>query len=344
MVRSENQYIIDLHDVQKVYRGKVHALRGVQMQVHRGEIFGLLGPNGAGKSTLVKIMMTVVRPTHAEGTILSKFIGHKPTLARVGYLPEHHRFPSYLTGRQALDFYAALAKVDRRTRTTRANELLDAVGMSKDADRRVSGYSKGMMQRVGLAQSLINDPDLIVLDEPTDGVDPLGRREIRDMILELRRRGKTIFLNSHLLSELEMVCDRVAILVQGRVVMQGTIGDLTRDSQRYEIVIEGAMPGWVDDEPHLRVITGSDGGPQTLPIALGVPSRTKIIVSGIELGPVQVLIDRLRMEDRVIHSVVPVRETLEDLFMRAVAEPEPPDDNVVNGTTKKTLSQEHEKE
>ena len=145
--------VIDLHNVQKVYRGKVHALRGIDMQVQRGEIFGLLGPNGAGKTTLVKIMMTVIRPTRAEGTMLGQPVGHKATLAQVGYLPENHRFPRYLTGRQTLEFFAALAKVDAANRKRRAGELLETVGMSEWAKQKVSDYSKGMMQRVGLAQA-----------------------------------------------------------------------------------------------------------------------------------------------------------------------------------------------
>src|SRR5690348_13356024 len=156
------------------------------MKVNRGEIFGLLGPNGAGKSTLVKIMTTIVRPTHAEGTILGNPVGHKPTLGRIGYLPENHRFPRYLTGRQTVEFFAALHKVDRRTRKRRAAELLETVGMAPDADRKTATYSKGMMQRIGLAQALVNDPALVVLDEPTDGVDPVGRRDIRDVIARLR--------------------------------------------------------------------------------------------------------------------------------------------------------------
>src|SRR5437763_1615366 len=155
---------IDLRDVVKIYRGRVHALQGIEMRVRRGEVFGLLGPNGAGKSTLVKIMMTVIRPTRCAGTILGRPIGHKPTLARVGYLPENHRFPRYLSGRQVLHFFGALAKVDRATRRRRAAELLDTVGMSDAADRTVATDSKGMMQRVGLAQAMINEPDLIVLD------------------------------------------------------------------------------------------------------------------------------------------------------------------------------------
>jgi ABC-2 type transport system ATP-binding protein len=301
------QYAIDLHDVRKTFRGKVRALQGIEMQVHPGEIFGLLGPNGAGKSTLVKIMMTVVRPSHASGTMLGAPVGHKPTLARVGYLPEHARLPQYLTGGQVLDFYAALAKVPRRKRKKRADELLDIVGMRDWAKKKVSSYSKGMLQRIGLAQAMMNEPDLILLDEPTDGVDPVGRRDIRDVLVKLKGEGKTVFLNSHLLSELEMVCDRVAILVQGRVVQQGTLDELTEESRRYEIVIDGDAPAWIETSDEMR-LDAADG-------------RCTIIVKGAEAGPIQSLIDRLRSEQRTIVSVRPVRETLEDLFMRAITDP-----------------------
>ena len=308
MPSATGQLAIDLHHVEKIYRGKVHALRGITMQVHRGEVFGLLGPNGAGKSTLVKIMMTVVHPTRATGTMLDKPIGHKPTLAKVGYLPEHHRFPRYLTGRQALGFYAALCKVNSRQRKKRAEELLNTVGMTDWGNKKVSSYSKGMLQRIGLAQSLMNDPDLIVLDEPTDGVDPVGRREIRDVLLSLRNQGKTVFVNSHLLSELEMVCDRVAILVQGNVAMQGTLDELTKDSHRYEIVIDGDAPEWVAHRDALRAA------------ALG-SNQTRLTLPSAEPAAVQPIIDQLRREHRTICSIRPVRENLEDLFMRAVTDP-----------------------
>ena len=308
MPEPNGQYVIDLHNVEKIYKGKVHALRNVELQVHPREIFGLLGPNGAGKSTLVKIMMTVVRATRLTGTMLGHPIGHKRALRRVGYLPEHHRFPRYLTGRQALEFYAALAKVDRVTRRRRCPELLETVGMAGWADKKISSYSKGMMQRVGLAQALMNDPELILLDEPTDGVDPVGRREIRDLLLKLREQGKTIFVNSHLLSELEMVCDRVAILVQGRVVQQGRIEDLTAESRRYEIVIEGEPPVWSAADCGMRVEAAGDGS-------------SRLIIKGVDTGPIQSLIDRLRGDGQTIISVRPVRETLEDLFMRAVTDP-----------------------
>jgi ABC-2 type transport system ATP-binding protein len=235
---SVNQWAMDLTDVHKTYKGRVHALRGVSMRVARGEIFGLLGPNGAGKSTLVKILMTVIRSSNCHGSVLGGPIGHKPTLARIGYLPEHHRFPEYLTGRQVIDYFGALCGTPRRQRRARSAELLELVGMKDWANHKVRGYSKGMRQRIGIAQALVNDPDLVLLDEPTDGVDPVGRREIRSVLTHIKDAGKTVFLNSHLLSELEMVCDRVAIMVQGKVVSQGTINELTADQQRYEIELE----------------------------------------------------------------------------------------------------------
>jgi ABC-2 type transport system ATP-binding protein len=300
---------LDLHDVAKVFRGRIHALRGVNMQVHAGEIFGLLGPNGAGKSTLVKIMMTVVRPTRCRGTMLGNAVGHKPTLAKVGYLPEHHRFPRYLTGRQTLEFYAALSGISRPARHRRATELLETVGMSDWQHKKVTSYSKGMMQRIGLAQALMHNPDLIVLDEPTDGVDPVGRREIRDILLQLRASGKTIFLNSHLLSELEMVCDRVAILVQGAVVQQGTLDELTRESQRYELVIAGRPPRRIRDDRFVEIAVESD-------------ERSTLVLRTTDPARVQPVIDMLRIDEATIVSIRPARESLEDLFMRAVVDPE----------------------
>ena len=277
--------------------------------MHRGEIFGLLGPNGAGKSTLVKIMMTVVRPTTVKGTMLGSPIGHKPTLARVGYLPEHHRMPQYLTGAQVLDFYGALAKVPRPQRRQRCSKLLETVGMTEWANKKISSYSKGMLQRIGLAQALMNEPDLVVLDEPTDGVDPVGRRDIRDVLVKLKEQGKTVFLNSHLLSELEMVCDRVAILVQGAVSMLGTIDDLTNESRRYEVEVAGSMPqGVLSAFKDARSETTATG-------------NARIVLPGTDAAAVQPLLDALRAQGATILSVRPMRESLEDLFMRAVTDP-----------------------
>ena len=341
---------IDLRNVTKVYKGKILALQGVDMRVRRGEIFGLLGPNGAGKSTLVKIMMTVVRPTRAEGTLLGDRIGHKATLAKVGYLPENHRFPRYLTGRQCVEFFGALARVDRPTRKRRAAELIETVGMSDAADRRIATYSKGMAQRIGLAQALVNDPDLVLLDEPTDGVDPGGRRDIRDVMTRMREQGRTVFINSHLLSELEVVSDRVAILVAGRVARQGTIDELTVAKQRYEVELSpdgrsaypqaavGALRDVFPDHVHLLDAPAAGGAlnyatPDPMrPILAAAPAiRGKLptgewaemrgpvlSVGTTDAAQVQPLLDRLRGAGLVIRRVQPVRPSLEDLFMEAV--------------------------
>jgi ABC-2 type transport system ATP-binding protein len=303
---SSSDLAIDLTHVEKIYRGRVYALRGIEMRVRRGEIFGLLGPNGAGKSTLVKIMMTVVRPTRASGFILDHPIGHKPTLARVGYLPENHRFPRYLTGRRALEFFAALSGVPREVRKRRTGELLEIVGMSAWADRKVSTYSKGMMQRIGLANAMAHDPDLIVLDEPTDGVDPVGRKEIRDVLTSLRTRGKTVFINSHMLSELEMVCDRVAILLAGLVARQGTPDELSAARQRYEIELS---------EPVQNGLIESLSGSRDGWIEVG---QNILRINTIEPTEIQPLLDAIRQRGLTIRRVQLVRPSLEDLFMETV--------------------------
>jgi len=300
---SSTDLAIDLSGVAKTYKGKVHALRGVDCRVGRSEVFGLLGPNGAGKSTLVKILMTVIRPTKCAGTVLGHPVGNKATLARVGYLPEHNRFPDYLTGAQVLDYLGGLSGVDRTTRRARATELMGLVGMDQWTKMQVRKYSKGMRQRIGIAAALINDPDLVLLDEPTDGVDPVGRRDIRDVVRVLKDRGKTVFINSHLLSELELVCDRVAILVQGRVASQGTIHELTLDRQRYEIEL-------ADPSPAIDV-----------PGAMGIVREGNIVsIPTVDADRIQPVIDALRAKGCVIRSVRPVRPSLEDLFMQAVTD------------------------
>lgn len=329
---------IQLQHVEKTYRGRVHALRDVSLSVERGSIFGLLGPNGAGKSTLVKIMLSVIRPTRASGVLLDHPLGHKPTLARVGFLPEAHRFPRYLTGRQILDFFGALTLVGRRARRQRTEHLLELVGMRDAADRRIGTYSKGMAQRIGLAQALINDPDLVILDEPTDGVDPVARKQIRDVLTDLRAAGKTVFINGHLLSELELVCDRVAILVAGRVATQGTLDELAINRQWYEIelshngtslktAVESALGiPFVEQierrsSQNPRSVQPIDRGTLTL----GNEAATWIELDGQTLrvgvrdaGPVQPLLDRLRSCGMVVRRMQPVRPTLEDLFIEAL--------------------------
>jgi len=301
-ITEMTNWAVDLIDVHKSYGKTIHALRGVNIQVGRGEIFGLLGPNGAGKSTLVKIMMTVVKPTRAMGTILGRPIGHRGKLAVTGYLPENHRFPGYLTGKKLLDYYAALAKVSRSDRNERANRLLEQVGISKWADTRVDKYSKGMLQRLGIAQALMNDPELIVLDEPTDGLDPVGRRDVRALLLELKQQGKTVFLNSHLLSELEMVCDRVAILVDGLVARQGTLSELTEHTIEYRITISG------DATPAKSKLES---------IGANIDNHV-VSISGHDTNKINLAIDALRSHNVLIESVEPHRFSLEDILVEAM--------------------------
>ncbi len=297
-------WAVDLIGVKKTYARRIQALRGVNIQVGQGEIFGLLGPNGAGKSTLVKIMMTLVRPDAAWGTVLGRPLGNKKKRALMGFLPESTQFPSYLTGRQVLDYYGALARVPRAVRRKRAVELLDRVGLGRWGDVPASQYSKGMLRRLGLAQALINDPDLVVLDEPTDGLDPLGRRDVRMLLSDLKRRGKTIFLNSHLLSEVETVCDRVAILNQGLVARQGTLAELTEHTVEYHITTSGNLD-------HLR---------SELERLEGKIEEDRIVVSGHDAQRVNEIVDLLRSRGCLIESVEPRRFSLEDVFVEIIGD------------------------
>ena len=303
--------VIDVRGVQKVYKGRVHALRGVDLRVGSGEIFGLLGPNGAGKSTLVKVLLTVIRASKCDGTMLGSKVGDKSRLREVGYLPEHHNFPKYLTSRQLLRHFGAMSGVDRPTRNRKADELLEVVGMSDWANSKLGSYSKGMRQRVGLAQALMNDPKLVILDEPTDGVDPIGRRDIREILVRLKDEGRTVFLNSHLLSELEMVCDRVAIMVHGLMRQQGTIDELTDGQSGYAIRAMQEIPPELKEQ----VASKMDG----INAIESQDPRELIFATG-DVERAQVAIDTLRSKGLVIQSFGFRRPSLEDLFVKAVQE------------------------
>ncbi len=315
---------LQLKDVAKVYRGRVHALRGIDLEVGRGEVFGLLGPNGAGKSTLIKILMTVIRPTRCSGHMLGRPVGDKSTLRRVGYLPENHKFPPYLSGRKALHFYGAMSCVPRNECKRRAEQLLTMVGMADWADKKIGGYSKGMRQRIGIAQALMSDPDLVLLDEPTDGVDPGGRRDIRNMLEYISDQGKTVFLNSHILSELEQVCDRVAILVQGEVRQQGTIDFLTEDRARFEIRVArpgGQPPTALASALEDLVKTGEDGKPGLADGSLVDIEGDHVSVLTEQAEAVQPIVDSIRQRGLLLTSLRLARPSLEDLFMEAVQDP-----------------------
>lgn len=299
---------LDISNVRKIYGRKVEALRGISLQVPKGRIFGLLGPNGAGKSTLVKILTTIIRPTSCEGTMLGQPIGHKPTLARIGYLPEHARFPEYLTGAQVLEFSAGLSGISPSQAAGRSAELLELVGMTDWKDRKLQTYSKGMKQRIGVAQALVNDPEIVFLDEPTDGVDPAGRRDIRILLERLREEGRTVFVNSHLLSELEMICDEVAILSHGEVKLQGGLKDLTGKQTEFRIGYEGELPEEVSELLRSNSCRHDTG-------VLIVP-----VLQATELMP---LVDALRANGVVINQLERRSMSLEELFLDVVGEDKP---------------------
>jgi ABC-2 type transport system ATP-binding protein len=299
----------------KVYRSgigrrPVRALHGLDLRVSRGSVFGLLGPNGAGKTTLVKLALGIARPTAGRVSLLGLPGGDVRARARVGYLPENHRYPTHLTGAQVLDFFGRLSGIRNPERAARVEALLRRVRMSEWGATPVRKYSKGMMQRLGMAQAILNQPDLLILDEPTDGVDPVGRREIRDLLLEQKARGATIFLNSHLLSEVERLCDRVAILKEGRLVREGGVEQLTRPSGGFEIEVRDAEPG--------RLAAIAARVPGLRPAASG-PGVLEIDGGQEEMNRA---LDALRAAGVAIAGVRPRRESLEEVFVRVVGEQE----------------------
>ncbi len=245
---------IEIKNLSKVFesrfgRTKVQALNNVSLNVRSGIIYGLLGPNGAGKTTLIKILLGSVYPTSGSARILNEDIANYKIRAKIGYLPENHKFPPFLTGEGVLRLFAELKGVNGKDINNKIDELLDLVGMLKWKKVKVKKYSKGMMQRLGLAQALVNNPQLIFLDEPTDGIDPIGRKEIRDILINLKNEGKTVFLNSHLLSEVELVCDRIAMLDKGNLIREGTVEDLTTSKQIYSLKLEKELsPGLLNAE------------------------------------------------------------------------------------------------
>ncbi|HYE66299.1 MAG TPA: ABC transporter ATP-binding protein, partial [Pyrinomonadaceae bacterium] len=242
--------VIEIEGLTKDYevgfwrKRKVRALDGLTLAVERGEIFGFLGANGAGKTTTLKLLMRLIYPTEGRARILGRDINDISMHARIGYLPETPYFYDYLTAREFIDYCAELFSYDRRERATRTERLLARVHLDeKSWDKQLRKFSKGMLQRVGLAQALVNDPEIVFLDEPMSGLDPVGRREVREMIASLRAQGVTVFMCSHILSDIEVLCDRAAILKRGRLAHMGSFEQLHQragDSRRMEIVVAGA--------------------------------------------------------------------------------------------------------
>ena len=229
--QKSDEVVVSVRGLTKVFkdfwnRPKARAVDNVDFQVRRGEVFGLLGPNGSGKSTTVKLLLGLLHPTKGHIEVFGHSPRHVRTKSRIGYLPEESYLYRYLNSRETLDFFGNLFELSKSDRNHRAEQLLEMVGLSKTQTRAVGEFSKGMQRRIGLAQALINDPDLVILDEPTAGLDPIGCREVKDLIVALARRGKTVILSSHLLSDVEDVCDRVVIYYGGKIQANGTLKEL----------------------------------------------------------------------------------------------------------------------
>jgi ABC-2 type transport system ATP-binding protein len=235
-----NNLAIETHGLSKEFGTKI-AVADLTLTVRRGEVFGFLGPNGAGKTTSVKMLLGLVAPTAGSARVLAAPLGDVKTRARIGFLPEHFRFQEWLTGREFLHFHGELYRIPETTLESRVEELLARVDLADAGERKLREYSKGMLQRVGLAQALLNTPDLVFLDEPTSGLDPLGRLLVRDIINDLRKRGTSVFLNSHLLSEVEVTCDRVAFVKRGSVVREMALNEQSQDVN-VELKLDAATP------------------------------------------------------------------------------------------------------
>jgi ABC-2 type transport system ATP-binding protein len=238
---------VRIRDLKKVFpvplrRRQVTALRGLSLDIPAGHVYGLLGPNGSGKSTTLKILLGLVTPTAGTSEIFGVPSAQVKSRTDVGFLPENPYFYKFLTGAETISFYGKLCGLSGSTLRARVSELLELVGLQDAGDRRISGYSKGMLQRIGLAQAMVHDPRLLILDEPTAGVDPAGSRQIRDLILRLKERGKTVLLTSHLLEQVQEVCDRVGILAKGELVREGSLDILTGVTGQTEFLIENAGP------------------------------------------------------------------------------------------------------
>ncbi|MGA7838331.1 MAG: ABC transporter ATP-binding protein [Ignavibacteriaceae bacterium] len=287
---------------------KVQALTDLDLTVAPGTIFGLLGPNGAGKTTLVKLLLGITYPTVGSAKLLGQNINNYKIKSKVGYLPENHKYPPYLTGGEVMKFFGKLSGLDSRYLDKRIDELLDMMKLLKWKKTKVKAYSKGMMQRLGLAQAMINDPEVIFLDEPTDGVDPIGRKEIRDILLEFKKQSKTIFLNSHLLSEVEMITDRVGILNKGKLLREGTVSELTEKKEEYLLSVDEKADVSSIDDINNKIITKLNEGRYSLRVS--------------DTAELNKIIDGLRNKGIMINEIIKHKNTLEEMFISVIQESE----------------------
>lgn len=303
--------VIETRELRKTF-GRLQALKGVTLKVERGQIYGLLGQNGAGKTTLIKILLGITKLTDGDARLLDAPAGTAAVRARVGYLPEDHQFPGYHSAYSLMDFYGQLYGVSRGDRRRNIPATLELVGIAGRMHSKIKTYSKGMKQRLGIAQALLHDPDVIFLDEPTDGVDPVGRKEIRALMAALKEKGHTIFLNSHLLGEVELICDRVAILQRGELVREGTTAELTAQKGVFEI---GLAPGQTFPQAAAKAL-----GYAVRPLNPAATLWEAGLGDGQTIDP---LVRSLLEQGLSLRHLVEKKVTLEDVFMSVVEGAEP---------------------
>ncbi len=305
--------VLEVENLEKVFvrgffRKRTQAIDGLTFQVEAGEVFGFLGPNGAGKTTTMKILMGLIFPTGGHATIFGVPAGNVQAKRRLGYLPENPYFYDHLSATELLHMVGKLYGQDRRTRVQRSGELLERVGLGMAAARSMRSYSKGMLQRVGLAQALMGDPDLVVLDEPMSGLDPIGRREVRDLIVDLRKRGKTVFFSTHILADAEFLCDRVAIVVKGKLVDVGMLGKLL-SPQVLEIPVT-----WSGTEEHYVELRAKFSGHHK-------KTSEGYVFTTDSQEQVNRFIGEVVAHRGSVLAVSPHRQTLDDLFAQDAAGP-----------------------
>ncbi len=305
-----HEIVIKTERLKKIFRtglsGKnITALKGIDLEIYKGEIFGFLGPNGAGKTTTIKILMGLIFPTEGRAWILGKELGDIEIKKNIGFLPEHPYFYEYLKGWEFLEFYGELFGLKGKYLQGRVEYLLDLVGLSKAAYLPLRKYSKGMLQRIGIAQALINDPELIILDEPMSGLDPVGRKEIRDLILELNKVGKTIFFSSHIIPDVEMICHRVGILLKGELVTTGRLDEIIEGGIRYIDIVAQDME--VEILEHIKSM-----GFQVIESGNNVSIRLK------DESYVDSILGLIISHKGHIISVTPHRESLEEHFIKRI--------------------------
>lgn len=300
--------VLEVEGLRKVFhigffRKRVEAVNGTSFRVNRGEIFGLLGPNGAGKTTTIKAILRLIFPTEGEIRLFGRSADDREAARRVGYMPENPYIYQYLKPLEFLDLCGRLVGLSKSERQARSEEMIDKVGLRHAVDRPIGKFSKGMMQRIGLAQALLHDPELLVLDEPMSGLDPIGRKEVRDLLVEQRERGKTLLFTSHILSDVELLCDRIVIMQQGKITSEGQVHDLLETAgRRVEIRLSGASQALKDSLRSRGTVVDGGGGHVTLRVE-GQKSVDEVIRISNAAGA--------RLD-----AMIPERQTLENLFLQ----------------------------